>query len=167
MKPWRGTHWDVSESGETAPRKIDSPYLRHPVFRNFALDIRLRDILRRIIGEEPLLKSDQLFMKPPRFGSEKPYHQDNFYFRCTPGDHVVTAWIALDDVDEENGCLRYISGSHKKGIIGHVEVPGQPYNLAPPDDLIEWENEGRRAGAQGRRGLPPFGDPALVPPQLL
>jgi ectoine hydroxylase-related dioxygenase (phytanoyl-CoA dioxygenase family) len=140
---------DRSGSGETAPRKIDSPYLRHPVFRNFALDGRLRDLLRRITGEEPLLKSDQLFMKPPRFGSEKPYHQDNFYFRCTPGGHVITAWIALDDVDEENGCLRYISGSHKKGIIDHVEVPGQPYNLAPPDDLIEWENE---ASAPVRKG---------------
>ena len=140
---------DRSESGESAPRKIDSPYLRHPVFRNFALDGRLRDMLQKITGEEPLLKSDQLFMKPPRFGSEKPYHQDNFYFRCTPGGHVITAWIALDDVDEENGCLRYISGSHKKGIIDHVEVPGQPYNLAPPDDQIEWENE---AAAPVRKG---------------
>ena len=140
---------DRSDSGETAPRKIDNPYLRHPVFRDFALDGRLRGILRRITGEEPLLKSDQLFMKPPRFGSEKPYHQDNFYFRCTPGDHVITAWIALDDVDEENGCLRYISGSHKKGVLDHVEVPGQPYNLAPPDDLIEWKNE---AAAPVREG---------------
>lgn len=140
---------DRSESGETAPRKIDSPYLRNPLFRDFALDGRLRDILRNLTGEEPLLKSDQLFMKPPRFGSEKPYHQDNFYFRCTPGGHVITAWIALDDVDEENGCLRYISGSHKKGIIDHVAVPGQPYNLAPPDDLINWEME---ASAPVRKG---------------
>jgi len=140
---------DRSETGESAPRKIDSPYLRNPLFRDFALDGRLRDILRRITGEEPLLKSDQLFMKPPRFGSEKPYHQDNFYFLCTPGGHVITAWIALDDVDEENGCLRYISGSHKKGIIDHVEVPGQPYNLAPPDDLIEWDRE---ASALVRKG---------------
>ena len=140
---------DRSESGESAPRKIDSPYLRNPMFRDFALDGRLRDILRQLTGEEPLLKSDQLFMKPPRFGSEKPYHQDNFYFRCTPGGHVITAWIALDDVDEENGCLRYISGSHKKGIIDHVEVLGQPYNLAPPDDLIDWEME---ASAPVRKG---------------
>ncbi len=137
----KGYLMDRSEAGETAPRKIDNPYLRHPLFRDFALDNRLRDILRQITGEEPLLKGDQLFMKPPRFGSEKPYHQDNFYFRCTPGGHVITAWIALDDVDEENGCLRYISGSHLKGIINHVEVPGQPYNLAPPDDLIDWEKE--------------------------
>ncbi len=137
----KGYLLDRSGAGETAPRKIDNPYLRHPLFREFALDRRLRDMLRQITGIEPLLKGDQLFMKPPRFGSEKPYHQDNFYFRCTPGDHVITAWIALDDVDEENGCLRYISGSHRKGIIDHVEVPGQPYNLAPPDDLIDWEKE--------------------------
>ena len=56
-------------------------------------------------------------MKPPEFGSAKPYHQDNAYFLCQPADDVLTAWIALDDVDVDNGCLRYIDGSHRQGIL--------------------------------------------------
>ena len=48
-----------------------------------------------------------------------------------PGDEVITAWIALDDVDEENGCLRYINGSHRGGILPHVPIPGEPHNKAP------------------------------------
>lgn len=140
---------DRAEDGQMAPRKIDAPFKRHPAFRRFVLDARLRDILEALIGEKPLLCTDQIFMKPPRFGSAKPYHQDNFYFQCTPGDHVVTAWIALDDVDVENGCLRYISGSHRNGILPHEEMPGESYNLTPnPSDI----DMSREAVAPVRKG---------------
>ena len=132
---------DVSEDGLTAPRKIDQPFLKHPAFRSFVLDVRLEKILTELLGDRPLLKGDQVFMKPPRFGSAKPYHQDNFYFQCHPGGHVITAWIALDDVNEENGCLRYISGSQKEGIVPHRAVPGQPYDLTPEPEYIDLERE--------------------------
>jgi phytanoyl-CoA hydroxylase len=86
--------------------------------------------------------ADQIFMKPPRFGSAKPYHQDNFYFKCSPADHVLTAWIAMDDVDEENGCLRYIEGSHKEEVLPHeAPDPDEPFNLVPPTELIDLSRE--------------------------
>ena len=128
---------DEGEGGVSAPRKIVSPFTHHPAFRRFTLDARLRNTLRALLDAEPLLCADQVFMKPPHFGSAKPYHQDNFYFLCAPADHAVTAWIALDDVDEANGCLRYIGGSHREGLLPHTEVPGEPYNLAPEPTLID------------------------------
>lgn len=134
------TH-DLSEDGQTAPRKIVSPFLKHQAFQAFVMDSRLEEILTRLLGEQPLLCADQIFMKPPYFGSAKPYHQDNFYFRCSPAEHVITAWIAMDDVDESNGCLRYISGSHTDGIIPHTPIPGEPHNLAPAEDLIDLNRE--------------------------
>ena len=102
--------FDRAASGASAPRKIGSPYTRHAGFRALVFDPRLRALLETVIGAPVELAADQILMKPPEIGSAKPYHQDNAYFRCDPGDHVVTAWIALDDVDEENGCLRYIDG---------------------------------------------------------
>ncbi|SVE56933.1 uncharacterized protein METZ01_LOCUS509787, partial [marine metagenome] len=65
---------DLSEDGRTAPRKIDHPFLKHPAFQSFALDVRLEKILTVLLGDRPLLKGDQVFMKPPHFGSAKPYH---------------------------------------------------------------------------------------------
>ena len=106
--------FDRAASGATAPRKIGTPYTRHADFRALVFDPRLRALLEAVIGAPVELAADQILMKPPEIGSAKPYHQDNAYFRCDPGDHVVTAWIALDDVDEENGCLRYIDGSHRQ-----------------------------------------------------
>jgi ectoine hydroxylase-related dioxygenase (phytanoyl-CoA dioxygenase family) len=54
---------------------------------------------------------------------------------------VITAWIALDDVDATNGCLRYIDGSHKGPILPHLPVPGEEHNLAPSPELIDLNKE--------------------------
>ena len=133
---------DRSDDGQIAPRKIDRPFFKHPALQAFALDQRLNGLLTGLLdGKKPLLATDQIFMKPPRFGSAKPYHQDNFYFRITPADQVITAWIALDDVKANSGCLRYIEGSHIGPILPHEPVPGEPYNLVPPPDLIDLDKE--------------------------
>jgi|EP01043_Picozoa_sp_COSAG02_P056622 ectoine hydroxylase-related dioxygenase (phytanoyl-CoA dioxygenase family) len=42
------------------------------------------------------------------------------YFGLTNSANVLTAWIALDDADDSNGALRYKSGSHKRGVVGHA-----------------------------------------------
>lgn len=132
---------DRSEDGQLAPRKIDKPFFKSEQFRRFALDGRLREILEVLLGHPPLLVTDQIFMKPPKFGSAKPYHQDNAYFCCFPEDEVITAWIALDDVDEENGCLRYIEGSHKRGLVPHTPIPGEEHNKAPVEEDIDYSKE--------------------------
>lgn len=132
---------DRGDDGEQLPRKLEQPFLKHERFKQMALDERLVAALTDLMPEPPLLARDQLFMKPPRFGSAKPYHQDNYYFRCSPPDHVITAWIALDDVDEQNGCLRYISGTHREGILAHEPLPGEPHNLAIPEELVDRSKE--------------------------
>ena len=133
---------DISEDGKTVtPRKLRDLFIKDSVFREFFVDPRLLEIGRALLGEEPLLLGDQTFMKPPRYGSNKPYHQDNFYFRCHPADQVITTWVALDDVFEANGCLRYIDGSHRGGILPHEPIPGEPHNLVPPSALIDLTKE--------------------------
>ena len=133
---------DYAGDGRIAPRKLNHPFEKGAAFQTFVLDSRLRVIIRDLIGVEPLVFSDQVFMKPPHFGTAKPYHQDNFYFKCHPADHVITVWVAMDDSDAANGCLRYIEGSHKGPVIPH-EVPDSEHwhNLVPPPDLIDLSKE--------------------------
>ena len=46
------------------------------------------------------------------------WHQDSQYYgEATQHLHVVSVWIPLVDVDEENGCLHVIPGSHKWGLL--------------------------------------------------
>ena len=55
---------------------------------------------------------DQLFCKPARHGGVVAWHQDYSYWtRTTPLAHL-TCWVGLDDSTRENGCVRYVPGSH-------------------------------------------------------
>ena len=58
------------------------------------------------------------FNKLAEIGEATPPHQDGFYFHLEPCE-ALTLWLALDDVDEENGCVRYVAGSHRHGMRGH------------------------------------------------
>jgi Phytanoyl-CoA dioxygenase (PhyH) len=55
---------------------------------------------------------DQLFCKPAHHGGVVAWHQDYSYWtRTTPLAHL-TCWIGLDDTTRDNGCVRYVPGSH-------------------------------------------------------
>lgn len=136
-----GYNLDRTPDGRLEPRKLDDAYLKDVSCRRFLKNDRLHALLSLLLGQEPLLVSDGVFFKPPRHGSAKPYHQDNFYFQCQPNDGLITAWIALDDVDAGNGCLRYIDGSHRGPILPHDVIPGEDYNSAPPPELIDLSRE--------------------------
>ncbi len=140
---------DRSRTGEMAPRKLSAPFLAHENLRRFGLDPRLNGLVDGVIGKRARLFTDQILMKPPKFGSAKPYHQDNAYFMCDPGDETITAWIALDDVDESNGCLRYIDGSHRGPVLEHIPIPGEPHNKVPPPELIDLEREAPACAGKG------------------
>lgn len=140
---------DQTDDGVVLPRKLEFPFTKHADFRSFVLSPQLRALVTELIGKPALLVTDQIFMKPPRFGSAKPYHQDNAYFQCHPDDEVLTAWIALDDVDEQNGCLRYIDGSHRGPILEHLPVPGEPHNQAPASEQIDLTRESLACVSKG------------------
>ena len=123
------------------PRKLESPFQRDAALGRVVLNSDVPDLIRQLIGADPLFFSDQIFFKPPRHGSIKHYHQDNAYFHMSPPDHAITAWVAMDDVDEGNGCLRYIDGSHLGPILDAKPVPGQEYDLMPDPSEIDLTKE--------------------------
>ncbi len=84
-------------------------YVRHPAWKSLA---------ETLLGEEANAQEPEWFNKPPGTVHVTPPHQDNYYFNLKP-PNVVTIWMALDEVDDENGCLRYVSGSHHRGIRPH------------------------------------------------
>jgi len=68
---------------------------------------------------------DQLFYKPAKKGGVVAWHQDYSYWtRTMPMEHL-TCWCALDDATEENGCLQYIKGSHKWGLLPKPVIAGE------------------------------------------
>ncbi len=79
---------------------------------------RCRDLAEVLLDGPVLPWTMQYFNKPPGIGEPTPAHQDGYYFKLTPCEGV-TMWLALEDVDEENGCIRYIQGSNRRGMRPH------------------------------------------------
>lgn len=71
-----------------------------------------------LLEDEVVGKTLEYFNKPPRIGKPTPPHQDGYYFMLKPSV-AVTMWMALEPADEENGCVRYIKGSHLTGMRPH------------------------------------------------
>ena len=67
---------------------------------------------------------DQVFYKPPRHPGVVPWHQDYSYWtRATPARHI-TLNVMLDDADEDNGCVHFVPGSHRWGLLPKAPFDG-------------------------------------------
>lgn len=72
------------------------------------------------LGEEVDVVNLQLFNKPAGIGKATPAHQDGYFFHLSPAK-AVTGWLALEAVDDENGCIHYVRGSQKaEGFRPHA-----------------------------------------------
>lgn len=78
-------------------------------------DSRLNECLTALLGREPYAVQTMLYFKPAG-ALGQALHQDQFYLRVKPGT-CMAAWLALDDCDEENGCMRVVPGSQNWPVL--------------------------------------------------
>ena len=97
-----------------------NPYGVHgqSVFRDLALDPRILDMAEALLGPDLVLLFAQLVCKPAESSRAVPWHQDGEYWPVRP-PASCTVWLALDDVDEGNGAMRVIPGSHRGAMLRH------------------------------------------------
>lgn len=110
----------------TALRKIDNAWWADADLASLATDTRLGEIAAALLAAPTVrLWQDQLLDKPPTgvgpdkgAGGNIGWHQDWDSWRTVASrDAFVTAWVALDDVDEGNGAMQVLVGSHQWGHI--------------------------------------------------
>lgn len=120
---WKGQSGSAdSHTGKL--RKVGNLIDHGDEFKALAMHPSLIRVLSDLIGPDFCLHSKGFLMnKPPEVSSEKPWHQDSAYFYSERT--VITVWIPLQDVDEANGCLQAIPGSHRRGRVPHTGTEAQ------------------------------------------
>ncbi|MBL8823063.1 MAG: phytanoyl-CoA dioxygenase family protein [Planctomycetia bacterium] len=78
----------------------------------------------QLLGGSVRFWHDQLFCKPAHHGGVVAWHQDYSYWTRTQPMAHLTCWIALDDSNEANGCLRYIPASHRWPLLPMPALAG-------------------------------------------
>jgi hypothetical protein len=104
---------------------ISTAHLRYGRVYDLLMHPKIVACVKDLLGEDVIAWGSHFFCKMPGDGKRVSWHQDASYWPLTPSK-AVTAWLAIDDADVENACMRFIPGSH---VLGHLT-----YTLSENDE---------------------------------
>lgn len=94
-------------------------------------------IARQLLGSDCMPTGNHAILKPARIGGATPWHQDEAYWDPRYAHRAVSIWLALQPATLENGCMRFIRGSHRGPVLPHELLSADSHGLrlseTPPD----------------------------------
>lgn len=93
---------------------ISTAHLKHGRVYDLIRHPQIVRLVCDVLGNDVIGWGSHFFCKMPHDGKSVAWHQDASYWPLTPSK-TVTVWLAIDAADMENGCMRFIAGSHHQG----------------------------------------------------
>jgi hypothetical protein len=129
---------------------ISSAHLKYGPVYDILTDRRIVDCVSDLLGDNVIGWGSHFFCKMPHDGKAVAWHQDASYWPLSPSK-AVTAWLAIDDADCENACMRFIAGSHHVGHLTFRPSSPEDHNVLNqtvdnPEQYGEIVNDELRAG---------------------
>ncbi len=101
---------------------------------------KLMTILSLLLGREVQLFQSINFL----YGSEQRTHSDSIHMSTFPQGYLIAVWVALEDIDEDNGPLHYYPGSHKLHYIMNKDYSNEgsrffigPHSYTAYEDKVQ------------------------------
>lgn len=111
--------------GDDAIGTLDDPLIEYPRIMQphrqdeaslkWLIDARLNAVMTGLLGQSPYAVQTMFYFKPPGARGQA-LHQDQYYLRAQPGT-CIAAWMAVDDCNVDNGCLRVVPGSQTMPLL--------------------------------------------------
>jgi len=102
---------------------ISTAHLKYGKVYDLLTHPRLVAVVQDLLGPNLIAWGSHYFCKMPRDGKPVAWHQDASYWPMSPSK-ALTVWLAIDDADRENACMKFIAGSHH---VGHLTFrPSDP-----------------------------------------
>jgi ectoine hydroxylase-related dioxygenase (phytanoyl-CoA dioxygenase family) len=110
-------------------RKIFNAYKQSFTTRKIIKDKRLLELFSFILDKKVFPFQTINFLK----GSEQQAHSDAIHMCTFPKGNVLAAWMALEDISEEQGPISYYPGSHQLPYLTNDDYPNHnnPVSLDP------------------------------------
>lgn len=114
--------WLLKKNPGTRPEQLHHFLMQDdPFWVRLISDDRLLDIVESFVGPNIALFASHYVSKPPLDGQAVLWHQDGTYWPLEPME-VVTFWLAIDDSDCENGCMRVIPKTQEMRLFSEDEL---------------------------------------------
>jgi ectoine hydroxylase-related dioxygenase (phytanoyl-CoA dioxygenase family) len=136
---------DAPDEALLGAHKINDLYLESASCRNLNLNKKLREILKFLFGDYPLVINSLTLRK----GSQQPHHFDYYYMPPPVGEAMLVSSICLEDQKPGSGLLGYYPGSHKippyRFSNGGIAMVTDEYEAAREYAMAEIEKRGLRS----------------------
>lgn len=107
---------------------ISTAHMKYGGVYDILTNKKIVDCVADLLGDDVIAWGSHFFCKMPGDGRAVAWHQDASYWPLTPS-HAVTVWLAIDDADLENGCMKFISGSHHSGHLTYRKSSPEEHNV--------------------------------------
>ena len=107
---------------------ISTAHMKYGGVYDILTNQRIIDCVGDLLGEDVVAWGSHFFCKMPGDGRAVAWHQDASYWPLTPS-HAVTVWLAIDDADLDNGCMKFIAGSHHSGHLTYRKSSPEEHNV--------------------------------------
>jgi len=104
----------LAEGGDSY--SISTAHLKYGRVYDLLTEPRILAYVKDILGDNVIGWGSHFFCKMPRDHKKVYWHQDASYWPLSPSK-AVTVWLAIDDADVENACMRFIPRSHHYGHL--------------------------------------------------
>lgn len=103
---------------------LDTMHFRDARLLEFLLSDEVLDLVQPLVGPNIGLWSSHFISKSAGIGKATPWHEDSAYWngRVSTMEGICTVWLAIDDVDAENGAMKVIPGSHDNGFSEYESI---------------------------------------------
>jgi Phytanoyl-CoA dioxygenase (PhyH) len=88
-----------------------------------------REIAAQLLGSGCVPTGNHAILKPARIGGATPWHQDEAYWDPRYAHRAVSIWLALQPATLENGCMRFVPGSHGWPVLPHELIGADSHGL--------------------------------------
>ncbi len=99
---------------------ISTAHLKHGGVYDILTNPAIVDCVADLLGDDVIAWGSHFFCKMPGDGKAVAWHQDASYWPLSPSK-AITVWLAIDDADRDNGCMKFIAGSQKYGHLTYRE----------------------------------------------
>lgn len=117
---------DNADGKTAALPQILTPEKYAPELWDIAARANALSIVRELLGDDMQAQGSHAIFKPAQHGATTPWHQDEAYWNPHLSYRSVSVWLPLQDVDEQNGCMQFIPGSHHSEIVPHQHIDKNP-----------------------------------------
>ncbi|MDU8909808.1 phytanoyl-CoA dioxygenase family protein [Aestuariicoccus sp. MJ-SS9] len=114
--------------------RIKLPHRQDPYYWQILTQSRVTQVLNDLLGPDTVLLTSKLNTKAPGGGAAVEWHQDWAFYPHT-NDDLLAFGLMLEDVDEANGPLMVLPGSHRGPVLSH-HANGVFCGAIDPDDPL-------------------------------